>query len=788
MSPKWDAPEPVTILTVDVEGTSRGNADLFGQDKRSCPPGARAANKTKSKSSSGTARSQTGVFADAMQKEMRLKRESQQKKDRTVIKLKELRFLATRTDGLSPQDAAIIEMQNDLIWESKSNPNNFTSSCCSSPLIINLSKYYLMAASSVEYRQEEEEMLSSGDNKENHHHHISSLLLLDFHPRLHDSESGSPLMTEARLIIHGQDPGADDLINSENTTDYDWLLSPPRNPASSPEMEEQKSLMSLGLSNDQSTSQESRLENPPADTTLTANTTLKLSTSSNGVKSSSNTIRRPSPSRKAPSTVPRSATPTARPTLSSTTKPSRSSTPTSRATFAATKPVAPSKRSITPTSRPSLLPSASKSSSRSSTPTARPSIVAAAKSSSSSTPTSRPSIVAAVKSASRSSTPTTRPSIVAAAKSSSRSSTPTTRPSNPSGVLNTSMNGGRSSSAVKARAPSRGSSPSVKSRPSKNPPTEAVPTIHKSVPETNSKAAPKRASCSPSRGQVSNNGANNGAKTGITRSRGYSNGSEDVNPVLMGTKMVERVVNMRKLAPPKDDHVPNMNNTSGKLSVSQDNSGFGRSLSKKSFDMALRHLDIRRSMPGNMRAMITKVPASSVYSVRSESTKTQTISASDSPLATSSSTSSDHSENGHSTSTQLVLKVVLICLTKRIMYHGRLVFSDAKSRPNGKLIHNSILNGPYVRRMIPEPGDTNREIPVNETFHVQTDDELIEKELKQIEADDQAIQTILLGLPEDIYAAVDSCETAQEIWLRVQQMMKGSDIGIQEKKAKLFNE
>nr|GFC74317.1 hypothetical protein [Tanacetum cinerariifolium] len=29
-----------------------------------------------------------------------------------------------------------------------------------------------------------------------------------------------------------------------------------------------------------------------------------------------------------------------------------------------------------------------------------------------------------------------------------------------------------------------------------------------------------------------------------------------------------------------------------------------------------------------------------------------------------------------------------------------------------------------------------------------------------IEADDQAIQTILFGLPEDIYAAVNSCETA----------------------------
>nr|GEX54792.1 ribonuclease H-like domain-containing protein [Tanacetum cinerariifolium] len=69
--------------------------------------------------------------------------------------------------------------------------------------------------------------------------------------------------------------------------------------------------------------------------------------------------------------------------------------------------------------------------------------------------------------------------------------------------------------------------------------------------------------------------------------------------------------------------------------------------------------------------------------------------------------------------------------------------------------------------MIPEPGDANCEITVTETFYLQTNDELSDKELKQIEVDDQAIQTILLGLLEDIYAAVDSCKTAQEIWLRV---------------------
>nr|GFB25186.1 hypothetical protein [Tanacetum cinerariifolium] len=99
------------------------------------------------------------------------------------------------------------------------------------------------------------------------------------------------------------------------------------------------------------------------------------------------------------------------------------------------------------------------------------------------------------------------------------------------------------------------------------------------------------------------------------------------------------------------------------------------------------------------------------------------------------------------------------------------LFRYAKSRPNGKLTHNSIINGPYVRRMIHEP-----------------DNELTEKELKQIKVDDQAIQTIILSLSEDIYAVADSCETAQEIWLCVQQIMKGSDIGTQDKKIKLFNE
>ncbi|GJT33483.1 hypothetical protein Tco_0923902 [Tanacetum coccineum] len=122
-----------------------------------------------------------------------------------------------------------------------------------------------------------------------------------------------------------------------------------------------------------------------------------------------------------------------------------------------------------------------------------------------------------------------------------------------------------------------------------------------------------------------------------------------------------------------------------------------------------------------------------------------------------------------------------------VLWSSRLL-RYAKSKPNGKLIYNSIMHGSYIRRMIPELGDPDREVPVAKTFHEQIDNELTDKEVKQMEADDQAIHIILMGLPEDIYAAIDCCETAQEIWLRVQQMMKGSDIGIQDKKAKLFNE
>uniref|UniRef100_A0A2N9FYF3 Uncharacterized protein n=1 Tax=Fagus sylvatica TaxID=28930 RepID=A0A2N9FYF3_FAGSY len=455
--------------------------------------------------------------------------------------------------------------------------------------------------------------------------------------------------------------GADDFLNSENDkNDFDWLLTPPGTPLfPSLEMESQKTIMSqLGTPKARPTALKSRLANPQLEPTTRRNLVSKQATSSPGSNTSSSGIRRPSSSGGPGS---RPATPTGRPTLTTASKPSRSSTPTSRATLpstrssvsatkptlSATKPTISATKPTVSATRPTV------SATRSTVPAAKPTVPAR-----SSTPT---------RSTARSSTPTARPTLPSS-KPTSRAATPTRRPSTPSSAPIVSAPPIRSSSSIskpvpmtsRNPAPSRGTSPTVKSRPWK--PSEmpgfsldAPPNLRTSVPERplsatrgrpgapssrsssvepSSNGRPRRQSCSPSRGRILNGVLHASGGSVPAVNRGHSKVNDNVSPVLIGTKMVERVINMRKLAPPKldDKHSPR-GNLSGKSSSSPDSSGFGRTLSKKSLDMAIRHMDIRRSIPGNLRPLMTNIPASSMYSVRSGPGRNRTISVSDSPLA-----------------------------------------------------------------------------------------------------------------------------------------------------------
>ncbi|KAG9453974.1 hypothetical protein H6P81_006878 [Aristolochia fimbriata] len=466
----------------------------------------------------------------------------------------------------------------------------------------------------------------------------NSLLLQspeDLDSTLGQKGGSSPIFKIVSSTPPPRKTATDDFLNSEgDKTDYDWLLTPPGTPLfPSLETETNKpTVMSqIGTPKTRPTALKSRLANPQVEPASKANAGTRPS-SSPGLNSSSTGIRRPSSSGGPGSVTARSsrpATPTGRPVVPSTSKPSRPSTPTSRASI-------PSRSAV-----PSTKSSASTA---------------------------------------RSSTPTARPTVPATAKTATRSATPTRRPSTPSSRPASAGPPGRSSSVSKTAPPSknpipsRGTSPTVKSRPWK--PSEmpgfsleAPPNLRTSLPERPLSASrgrpgapssrsssveptpngrPRRQSCSPSRGRAPN-GSIHSSGSSILASRSHSNGSDSPSPVLIGTKMVERVINMRKLAPPKqDEQRSSLGNAAGKSSSSPDSSGFGRTLSKKSLDMALRHMDIRRSIPGNLRPLMTNIPASSMYSVRSGPVKSsRTISVSDSPIATSSNCSSEQSVNNH---------------------------------------------------------------------------------------------------------------------------------------------
>ncbi|PIA32175.1 hypothetical protein AQUCO_04500047v1 [Aquilegia coerulea] len=269
------------------------------------------------------------------------------------------------------------------------------------------------------------------------------------------------------------------------------------------------------------------------------------------------------------------------------------------------------------------------------------------------------SMVPSTRSSARTSTPTARPT-VPACKSKTRSGTPTRGPSTPLAVSSVSVPPGRSSSVGKLGpkttsivATSR-ANPIVRSR-QQNP--SGKPGFSTNAPQNSRGLTTKRSvsnsrcghgtidskerlrQCSPSRGSDPNGSASRSGSSFPAVSRAYSNDGDNVSPLLYGTKMVERVVNMRKLAPPKQELT---NNSAGKSS-SHSSSGFGRTLSKSSLDMALRHMDIGRSKPCNLRPLVTRVPASTMYS--SGLPRSRAANVSDSPLATSSIASSDLSEN-----------------------------------------------------------------------------------------------------------------------------------------------
>nr|GEV11324.1 copia protein [Tanacetum cinerariifolium] len=103
-----------------------------------------------------------------------------------------------------------------------------------------------------------------------------------------------------------------------------------------------------------------------------------------------------------------------------------------------------------------------------------------------------------------------------------------------------------------------------------------------------------------------------------------------------------------------------------------------------------------------------------------------------------------------------------------------------RKRETQKFLNNLIDNGPYVFKEI-QPNENKDPRP-------ETEDELMGDNLKQYEADIEAMNLILISIPKDIYNSVDACQTTREMWRRVERLMRGTMLNKVDRETKFNNE
>ncbi|GJW53081.1 hypothetical protein Tco_0097166 [Tanacetum coccineum] len=101
-----------------------------------------------------------------------------------------------------------------------------------------------------------------------------------------------------------------------------------------------------------------------------------------------------------------------------------------------------------------------------------------------------------------------------------------------------------------------------------------------------------------------------------------------------------------------------------------------------------------------------------------------------------------------------------------------------ENRENGRMILNSVLNGPLIWPTIEENGTTR----------TKKYEELSVLEKLQADCDLKATNIVLQGLPPDVYAIVNHHKVAKDIWDRVKLLMQGTKLSLQEKECKLYDE
>ncbi|GJW12258.1 hypothetical protein Tco_1578085 [Tanacetum coccineum] len=78
--------------------------------------------------------------------------------------------------------------------------------------------------------------------------------------------------------------------------------------------------------------------------------------------------------------------------------------------------------------------------------------------------------------------------------------------------------------------------------------------------------------------------------------------------------------------------------------------------------------------------------------------------------------------------------------------------------------------------------------PTLSSQHVDKEEDLTGDDLKQYEADIEAMNLILISIPNDIYNPVDACQNARDMWNRVKRLMHGTKLSEADRESRFVNE
>ncbi|GKC45487.1 hypothetical protein Tco_1063209 [Tanacetum coccineum] len=107
-----------------------------------------------------------------------------------------------------------------------------------------------------------------------------------------------------------------------------------------------------------------------------------------------------------------------------------------------------------------------------------------------------------------------------------------------------------------------------------------------------------------------------------------------------------------------------------------------------------------------------------------------------------------------------------------------------KGKEHGKLLVYSVLNGPFQYGTIVEHGNETTPTTVRPRTYIDiTNEEKIRESV-----DIKATNIVLQGLPKDIYYLVNYNENAKQIEDRVKLLIQGSELSLQERKSKLYDD